>query len=1784
MGNLILKNKILTLKEQFHQLKASILLVTAMGFSNSVIAIDIAQSPLFIDHSATPNIMFVLDDSGSMDWEILAIPHWRAQNYDHDIMRYWARGGWLGYRETPTSKVEDATWFSYTGYCNDRNADGVCFNELYLNNDGDRNDDEDSFIAPVVAPDDWRLRLNHHYFWEFPYGYCQMPSAPGGGGANAIDWLPGAGDVFAFLTQSKNIFAHTGHFGPSSSPYQWSGANHPSNLDTGGAGVYDSESWSNSGPDLNTWSINNAYQNNADQKTVCEANGGTWNRNTSNSKRILHHGPHAHKSGWVDGWTGAPTVNPLTGAITANGPLNSRTGDYHTEYLQNYTTATSGRARFDINGDGDGNDTAFKEKDYVTSNRVVNYRYIQHLTDNTYSRSDWYACGQTSTTQYYTAVNKCNRPNDYMPGNYPVSASAPIDNPSNKVASSQNNPGKMDFVQLSNPAVVPRYIRSLDWVGTPRTPNVDVLMPPWAAGTKHAMSKHDPMPLVVDWRARSADFNVMYYSPSSKYSVWPDITEVLPGGCSNKFNCARSNPQSGTAGYSLTTDLARPRSEYGAEGAAPVNVQAGFVYELWVDDAGTLPSRTRPEWKRGDASCGTTGGYTLSSGDITASYNGAGIVDPATGSTYAAGEHVCFSYLNLNPDGSAGDGVVDLWDSHYRVEVKDSEIVIQKVRRTPHLKGESLYNATSPGGGPPVYIDGSHYYWTAPANYASQKVAMSDTRVLSTMTYDPANYASYSTDALCLELLGEDPANPGHCRTLDQVKENAANWYQYSRKRSFVAKGAIANLMAEIPDVNYGLMGTKKDNSDNISILFKDVFDGSGSGNGNADRTVHNDNIRSSLYSYTWPATGTPLRLALERAGEYFAGRGPNLGPGVNNHSVSPITESCQKNYAIMLTDGYWNGTDPLGVTNEDGDIYSGVLADVAKKYYDEDLRPLLTDEVPTDAFDTNNKQHLTTIGIGFGVSGSLVDDPDPSDSIPADGWPGNPDASGAPILTESSTWGGDPDSNAAANQRYKIDDLWHAAYNSRGKYYKADNPEELILQLKAAILTALAAAGSASALTANSTVLTGTTRVYQTLFTSDEWSGEIKSYGLTASGLILPAPIWTAQSQLDALTPSGRKIFTLDASGAGVAFSWASLSPSQQIMLRTRWSPNMLENIAFGQAQLDYIRGKADAQFRSRAHKLGDIVHSEPLYVGAPSQLYPDSWHVADYSAFRGANSGRDPMLYVGANDGMMHAFDAVTGVEKYAYIPRVLLPELNALSHKPTPGQDFNHHYYVDDTPVSGDVFFAGAWHTVLVGGLGGGGKGIYALDITDGPSGAAEATIATNRALWEFTTANDVDMGYSFSRPSIVKLKNGAWGAVFGNGYNSANHKAVLYIVDVEDGSIIKKFEMGVGDASNSNGLSTPTVADTDGDMIADRIYAGDLLGNVWSVDISDVSVAGWKFSYDTLAVSNTAVAKTPLFTASDGAGGRQPITAPITLSQHPYGPLAGYILNFGTGKYLGSTDNTSTGQVTQSMYGIWDYGEAGTVRADLLQQIIESDLTHAASGTEVRATSANGPVHWINAGHNVGDVGWELQVDQKGWQMDLIDTGAATPANLGERIVSKMQIINGAILFSTLLPAADPCDGGGSGYTMTVNAATGSRFAVSPFDVSGDSLYSTADFVDLNGDGTAEAAISGVKSSSGIPSAPLMLYKPGGGIVAVSDHSSGGLAFSGAAGAVTCTVVGAGTCTVVPPVNPGDPSTCTTSDPTSTCYTTDPESVSACPSGSCSLFGIQDIGRQSWIQIE
>lgn len=270
----------------------------------------------------------------------------------------------------------------------------------------------------------------------------------------------------------------------------------------------------------------------------------------------------------------------------------------------------------------------------------------------------------------------------------------------------------------------------------------------------------------------------------------------------------------------------------------------------------------------------------------------------------------------------------------------------------------------------------------------------------------------------------------------------------------------------------------------------------------------------------------------------------------------------------------------------------------------------------------------------------------------------------------------------------------------------------------------------------------------------------------------------------------------------------------------------------------MNYLRGDRSNEnigynFRRRNSALGDIVDSDPQYVGAPRYRYPDNLEVKPYSAFRTTFEDRQPMVYVGANDGMLHAFAETDGRELLAYIPNKVFSNLPLLSRN-----DYIHRYFVNEAPTVVDAFLPGHgaegnWRTVLVGGLGRGGQGIYALDVTD-PSSFSEAN-AARIVLWEFDDEDDADLGYTYGSPSIAKMHNGKWVAVFGNGYNnseadghaSTTGRAYLFIVDIETGKLIKKIDTGVGTTGTPNGLASPALIDTNGDFVVDYIYAGDLL---------------------------------------------------------------------------------------------------------------------------------------------------------------------------------------------------------------------------------------------------------------------------------------------------------------------------------------------------------------------
>ncbi|MDP2254417.1 MAG: PilC/PilY family type IV pilus protein, partial [Thiobacillus sp.] len=485
----------------------------------------------------------------------------------------------------------------------------------------------------------------------------------------------------------------------------------------------------------------------------------------------------------------------------------------------------------------------------------------------------------------------------------------------------------------------------------------------------------------------------------------------------------------------------------------------------------------------------------------------------------------------------------------------------------------------------------------------------------------------------------------------------------------------------------------------------------------------------------------------------------------------------------------------------------------------------------------------------------------------------------------------------------------------------------------------------------------------------------------------------------------------------------------------------------------------------------LGDVVNSAPSYVGAPAFNYPDNLEAASYYTFRSNHSTRTPMLYVGANDGMLHGFDAATGQEKLAYVPSKVYPNLAQLT-----STNYSHRYYVDGSPTVVDTFYSGAWHTTLVASLGAGGQGLYALDVTN-PSTFSEAN-ASSIVKWEYT---DTDLGYVFGQPSIVKLNTGKWAAVFSNGYNnseadgsaSTTGYAYLYIVDIETGALIKKISTKTGSVATPNALATPTLVDRDGDGKVDYAYAGDLQGNMWKFDLCDASpqdvcatnnTNGWGVAY------GTSTSPEPLFSAMDSSSNPQPITSAVEVTRHFSGD--GFQLYFGTGKYLENGDIATTG--TQTFYSVWDIATSPSTisgRSELQQQTVTTTTT--VSGKEYRTSSSNS-VDWVDPASSAGT--------KRGWYMDLPESG--------ERVVSDPALYSSRILFTTLIPDASTCSGGGTGWLMELDSVTGAALGGPTFDVDGDGEVNTDDNL-----GTEGVYASGVKKTS-IPSAVRMQKNPGG----------------------------------------------------------------------------------------
>jgi type IV pilus assembly protein PilY1 len=659
--------------------------------------------------------------------------------------------------------------------------------------------------------------------------------------------------------------------------------------------------------------------------------------------------------------------------------------------------------------------------------------------------------------------------------------------------------------------------------------------------------------------------------------------------------------------------------------------------------------------------------------------------------------------------------------------------------------------------------------------------------------------------------------------------------------------------------------------------------------------------------------------------------------------------------------------------------------------------------------------------------------------------------------------------------------------------YFLVTNPLGLESALERAFIAILSNATAASVATNSTSLQTGTT-IYQARFNANDWSGQVLAFPVNPDGTVSSNPSWDAGQVINSQDfNAGRVILTYDTTPSvrdGTPFRWAQIPTALQTHLDT--SPSTNANDGRGQQRLNYLRGDPSQEgatataFRQRpTSKLGDIVNSNPNFVAAPNAGIGE----ASYNDFRLKHLDRPAMIYVGGNDGMLHGFRASDGRELLAYVPSKTHPHLNQLTNK-----GYVHRYYVDGSPEVGDAFVNGEWRTVLVGGLGAGGQGLFALDVTD-PSQFTEAN-AQQIVMWEFNDTDNADLGYVMGQPLIRKMANGRWAAIVSAGYNnseadgnaSANGRAWIFVLFLDgptgpnrtwiEGTDYVKLDGRIGSVATPNGFSPPFAADVNANGVVDYIYAGTLTGGLHKYDVTDANAANWGH------INNHRV----LFVAQDGLGNPQPITAPVEATLHPSGQ--GFLITFGTGKYLETTDPHGP-YTTQSFYGIWDKNDAKPISGQTWlnvgrTQLLEQTITNVTVGNDTfRVVSDNMPDWSTDTTPPGAD---DSPPRHMGWYMDFPNATVT-----GERSVFRPILTSGRLIFTTLVPSTQTCLFGGTSFLMVVNPSTGGRIEGAVLDVDANGLLNSEDQIQFGGD---MVYASGVQSTIGITPTPTIIKASGG----------------------------------------------------------------------------------------
>ncbi|AXA57258.1 pilus assembly protein [Pseudomonas thivervalensis] len=769
----------------------------------------------------------------------------------------------------------------------------------------------------------------------------------------------------------------------------------------------------------------------------------------------------------------------------------------------------------------------------------------------------------------------------------------------------------------------------------------------------------------------------------------------------------------------------------------------------------------------------------------------------------------------------------------------------------------------------------------------------------------------------------------------------------------------------------------------------------------------------------------TPLAESYYEVTRYFRGMAPYYN-GTPTTYTSPIQYRCQKNFGVVVTDGLptydrtFPTNDPLGLSrlpnwdgissNDGADPFGNAegdtlyLDDIAKFAFDIDMRSTGTDATGKSWNSVDfPRQYLNTYTVGFAVTNQMLSD---------------------------------------------------AARYGAGKYYPASDSEGLNSALSSALSDITSKAGSGGGGTTNAATLSSTSSYYQTTYDPKDWRGTIRAFGFTTAGTVNTAAVqWTTDTAIvpGATAPIYQSWNT--ATNVPVTLAYGNFSPAQQTSL----SQNLPTGIT-GNDLVEWSKGVNKTGLKVRSALLGDIINS-PLVLASPNdQTAADLLNDTSYSTYLATKAANmSTSLVVNGNDGFFSVINSANGTRRYAYMPSNVLPSLQDIA-------DINyingvsHKFLVDGQVGVFDVQSGSAWKTVALGGTGAGGKTFFAVQLFDAAAGNAF------RALWEISapavanTANAFnDLGYAYARPEVARLADGRWAAFIANGYGSNSGVAALYVVDIRDGSLIRKIV--ISGSETDNGLSSVKLR-VNSQNVVQAAYGGDLKGRMWKFDLSGTSPTTWGLAF----------AGQPLFTAPGGA--TQPITVQPLLADNPQG---GTQVFFGTGKFNEAADKLN--KDLQAFYSIWDAtGGAGQITVSSLQAQSITGVFSGSTGQFVTTSQS--------------DVTYPAE---KGWYLPLVYNNALT----GERVINPANLVLGRVVFTTAaVDTTDPCASFGTGKLIELDAFNGKMLNYAVLDTNNDGSLTSLDTIS-----------AGVVFTGGIPTLSAVVSANGATNMIVNDSGGG-----------------------------------------------------------------------------